>query len=205
MRTLALAAIIGVGLTAGGLAVAEQWNDPNGRVTFNAPSGWMVRPQNSAGQTVVMAFNPSNDCFIFGAPNPNTATSSANAARNATTPLPADGWVQAASRVRDFFPAGATPTLVSQTVDTSGFWPVQRAELSGGPKTVYGAIMARPGFEIRAFCAGADSAAAYDPIFASLGHPNDDAWRQSAEQAAQAAAAPQPQPQPEAQPQPQQQ
>jgi hypothetical protein len=190
MRTLALAAAIGVGLFAGGPAFAEQWNDPNGRLTFNAPSGWMVRPQPSTGQTVVMAFNPSNDCFVFSAPNPGTANSSANAVRNSTTPLPADGWVQAASRVRDFFPAGSTPALVSQSVDTSGFWPVQRAELSGGPKTVYGAIMARPGVEIRAFCAGADSAGAYDSLFASLGHPNDAAWQQAAsEQASQAAAA----------------
>ncbi|MGD9981315.1 MAG: hypothetical protein AB7H66_08105 [Hyphomonadaceae bacterium] len=188
MRTLALAAIIGVGLTAGGLAFAEQWTDPNGRLTFNAPSGWRVQPQNSATQTVVLAFNPTNDCFFFGAPNPATANSSAGAARNATSPLAADAWVRAAAPVRDFF-EGSTPELVSQSVDTSGFWPVQRAELRGPSKTVYGAILARPGFEIRAFCSGASSPAAYDPIFASLGHPNDAAWQQAATDQAAARAA----------------
>jgi hypothetical protein len=185
MRTLALAAVIGIGLTAGGLAFAEQWNDPNGRLTFNAPPGWRVNPRSNSSQTIAVAFNPTNDCYLFGIPNPNTASSTANAARNTTTPLAPEAWVTAASPVRDFF-EGSPATLVSQSVDTSGFWPVQRAELRGPSKTVYGAILVRPGVEIRAFCSGADSAAAYDPIFASLGHPNDATWQsQAGEQAAQ--------------------
>jgi len=190
MRTLALAALIGVGLTAGGVAVAEQWNDPNGRLTFNAPSGWRVQPRNAAGQTVVLAFNPTNDCYVFGIPNPNTANSTANAVHNTTAPLDASAWATAGTPVRDFF-EGSPPTIVSQTVDTSGFWPVQRAELRGPSKTVYAAILARPGAEIRAFCAGASSAAAYDSIFASLGHPNDATWQAQAgeQQAARDAAA----------------
>ncbi len=197
MRTFALAAVIGVGLIAGGIASAEQWNDPNGRVTFNAPSGWRVQPRNAPGTTAVLAFNPTNDCYFFGLPNPNNADS-ASAVRGATTPLTPEAWVTAAAPVRDFF-EGSPATVVSQTVDTSGFWPVQRAELRGPSKTVYGAILARPGAEIRAFCSGAASAAAYDSIFASLGHPNDATWqgeataqaaaRAAQEQAAAAAAA----------------
>ncbi|MBL8545505.1 MAG: hypothetical protein JNL81_03530 [Hyphomonadaceae bacterium] len=180
MRTLALAAVCGVGLLAGGIAAAEQWNDPGGRLTFNAPAGWRVQPQNSSGQnTVVLAFNPTNDCYFFGVPNPATANSSAEAARTTTAALPASAWISSAAPISDFF-AGAPPTLVSQTVDTTGFWPVQRAELRGPTKTVYGAILARPGTEIRAFCSGAASAAAYDAIFASLGHPNDATWQQAA-------------------------
>jgi hypothetical protein len=188
MRTLALAAAIGVGLTVGGIAFAEQWNDPNGRLTFNAPSGWRVQPRNAPGTTAVLAFNPANDCYVFGLPNPATANSSATAARNATAPLDASAWITAASPIRDFF-EGAPPTLVSQSVDTSGFWPMQRAELRGPSKTVYGAILARPGAEIRAFCAGANSSAAYDSIFASLGHPNDATWQGEANEQAAARAA----------------
>ncbi|MGD9967098.1 MAG: hypothetical protein AB7T59_11295 [Hyphomonadaceae bacterium] len=189
MRTLALAAIIGVGLTAGGFAFAEQFTDPNGRLTFNAPSGWRVQPRNATGQSVVLAFNPTNDCYFFGIPNPTTADSSPGAVHNTTTPLTADAWVTAARPVPDFF-EGSPATLVSQSVDTSGFWPVQRAELRGPSKTVYAAILARPGAEIRAFCSGSASGAAYDPIFASLAHPNDAAWEQAAsEQAAARAAA----------------
>ncbi|MGQ0531969.1 MAG: hypothetical protein ACT4OF_04650 [Caulobacteraceae bacterium] len=185
MRTLALATVIGVGLFTGGLAFAEQWTDPNGLLTFNAPSGWRVQPRGAPGQTVVLAFNAANDCYFYGAPNPATTNSSANAARNSRAPLAPEAWVTVASPVRDFFGDGP-PTFVSQSVDTSGFWPVQRAELRGPSKTVYGAILLRPGVEIRAFCSGADSATAYDAIFASLGHPNDQTWQsQAAEQAAQ--------------------
>lgn len=204
MRTLALAAVFGVGLLAGGIAAAEQWNDPNGRLSFNAPAGWRIQPQNTSGEaSVVLAFNPSSDCYLFGLPNPATANSSADAARNTREPLAAASWVTAASPIRDFF-EGAPPTLVSQSVDTSGFWPVQRAELRGPTKTVYGAILARPGAELRAFCSGASSAAAYDAIFASLSHPNDPAWQQAADEqrASREAAAAQPQPaaQPESPP-----
>ncbi|MBK6703626.1 MAG: hypothetical protein IPG56_07595 [Caulobacteraceae bacterium] len=58
---------------------------------------------------------------------------------------------------------------------------MQRAELRGPSKTVYGAILSRPGVEIRAFCSGGASATTYDSIFASLAHPNDAAWQQAAQ------------------------
>ncbi len=207
MRTLALAAVIGVGLTVGGIASAEQWNDPNGRLTFNAPPGWRVQPRGAPGTTAVLAFNPTNDCYFFGLANPNTATATADRTRTTTTQLTPEAWATAAAPVRDFF-EGAPATVVSQTVDTSGFWPVQRAELRGPSKTVYGAILARPGAEIRAFCSGASSAAAYDSIFASLAHPNDATWQgeansQAEARAAAAAAAAEAPPPTEAQPTPQ--
>lgn len=181
MRTLALAAVFGVGLLAGGVAAAEQFTDPQGRLTFNAPAGWRVQPRNASGQTAVLAFNAQNDCYFFGADNASTASSSADAARNTRDPIPAQAWVTYATPIRDFF-EGTAPTLVSQSVDTSGFWPVQRAELRGPTKTIYGAVLIRPGVEIRAFCSGSPNAAAYDSIFASLAHPNDTTWQQQAEQ-----------------------
>jgi hypothetical protein len=186
MRTLALAAVCGVGLLAGGVAAAAPFNDPAGRVTFEAPSGWNIRPQRAAGeQTVVLAFNPSSDCYVFGAANPATANATANATRNTTAALTADAWARAAAPVLDFFPAGQNAEVVSQSVDTSGFWPVQRAELRSGSRTVYAVVEARPGIELRAFCSGAASASAYDGIFNSLGHPNDATWQaQAGEQAA---------------------
>lgn len=186
MRTLALAAVCGVGLIVSGAAAAAPFNDPAGRVTFNAPSGWQVRPQRAAGeQTVVLAFNPSSDCYVFGAANAETASRTANEARNSSTQLTADAWTRAAAPLHDFFPAGQTIEVVSQSVDTSGFWPIQRAELRSGTRTVYGVIEARPGVELRAFCSGATSAATYEPIFSSLAHPNDATWQtQAGEQAA---------------------
>ncbi|MEQ1811622.1 MAG: hypothetical protein ABL889_16950 [Terricaulis sp.] len=208
MRTLALVAIFGVGLLAGGVAAAEQYNDPNGRLTFNTPAGWRVQPRAAGTQTAVLAFNAQSDCYFFGADNPATATSSAEAAHNTRDPIAAEAWIRYATPIRDFF-EGAAPTLVTQSVDTSGFWAVQRAELRGPTKTVYGAVLIRPGVEIRAFCSGAANAAVYDSIFASLAHPNDATWQQAAQQQATdraareaastaAAAAAQPQTTPEA-------
>jgi hypothetical protein len=188
MRKLALAAALSVGLVAGGVASAEQYNDPNGRLTFNAPAGWRVQPRAAGGQTAVLAFNASNDCYFFGADNPATASSSAEAAMNTRDPITPQAWVTYASPIRDFF-EGSPATLVSQSVDTSGAWAVQRAELRGPSKTVYGAVLIRPGVEIRAFCAGGNSAAAYDSIFASLAHPNDAAWQQAAQEQGAARAA----------------
>ncbi len=186
MRMLALAAACGVGLLAGGIAVAEQYTAPSGQMTFNTPAGWRTQPRASASgdATVVLAFNPTSDCYFFALPNPSTVHSPANAVHNTTAPLAASAWLASAGAINDFF-AGSTPTLVSQSVDTTAFWPVQRAELQGpNNRTVYGAITARPGVEIRGFCSGAASASAYDSIFASLGHPNDSVWQQEAGQQA---------------------
>ncbi len=209
MRMLALAAVLGVGFIAGGNAAAAPFNDPAGRVTFDAPSGWQVRPQRAAGeQTVVLAFNPTNDCYLFGAANAQTAGRTASEARNATTALSADAWAAAAAPVHDFFPPGQNAEVVSQSVDTTGFWPVQRAELRSGNRTVFAVVQARPGVELRAFCSGATSASTYDAIFSSLAHPNDATWQAqageqaAARQAAADAAAAQPEPQAQEQAQP---
>ncbi len=198
MRTLALAAVIGVGLTVGGVASAEQWNDPNGRLTFDRTGFDGVReervrpnPDGSPSQTTaVSAFNARSDCYFFSVPNSVSANSSAGAVRNTTTALPAADWVRAANTVtnRLFFPS-PTAALTSQSVDTSHFWPIQRAELAGATAPIYAAIQARPGLELRAFCRGATSASAYDALFASLGHPNDATWQGQANEQAAARAA----------------
>lgn len=203
MRMLALAAVIGAGLSAGGVASAEQWNDPNGRLTFDRAGFDGVREErvrpNSDGSpsqtTAVSAFNATSDCYFFSVPNSVSANSSPGAVRNTTTALPAADWVTAANTVtnRLFFPS-PTATVTSQSVDTSHFWPIQRAELGGATAPIYAAVQSRPGVELRAFCRGATSASAYDRLFASLGHPNDATWQtqaneQSAARAAQEQAA----------------
>lgn len=178
MRAFALAAVIGVGMTFTGVAAANPYSDAN--ISFATPSGWNVERLGADSSVGVLSFNASNDCFFFGIPNPNTATSSAEAARNSTNPMSQSEWITAASAAqmrRDFFPSGAT--VVSSSVDTSGFWPVQRAQLQGS-KTVQAAIQVRPGYELRAFCAGS---ANFDQIFSSVAHPNDATWRTQAESA----------------------
>lgn len=187
MRSLALAAVFGVGLTLAGAAAADPWTDPNGNLNLNAPRGWTVRPQQMTGGTAVLAFTPSSDCYFFGIPNAASANASVNAARNTNAPIAPEAWTGAVQAISDFVSGGA-PTVTSQSVDTSGFWPVQRAQLQSGDRTIYGVIQVRPGFELRGFCSGG-SQAALDPILNSMSHPNDQAW-QTAAAAAPAEAAP---------------
>ena len=192
MRTLALAAVFGVGLTMAGLAAADPWTDPNGNLILDAPRGWTVRPQQMAGGTAVLTFTPSSDCYFFGIPNAASANASVNAARNTTAPLPATAWTTAVQGITDFA-SGGPPTVASQSVDTSGFWPVQRAQLQSGDRTIYGVIQVRPGFELRGFCAGG-SQASLDPMLNSMSHPNDQAWQAAAAAVVTPAAVQMPQP-----------
>lgn len=189
MRALALAAVFGLGLTLAGVAAADPWTDPNGNITLTAPRGWSVRPQQMTGGTAVLAFTPSSDCYFFGIPNPASAERSVTAARNTNTPLPPESWITAVQSVPDLV-RGGTPTVTSQSVDTSGFWPVQRAQIASGTHTIHGVVQVRPGFELRAFCSGSD--ASYDAILNSMGHPNDATWQAEPAPAAPAEAAPAP-------------
>jgi hypothetical protein len=185
MRALALAALVGMGLGLAGAAAADPYTDPNGNLSLNAPAGWRVRPEQMQGSgAVVLAFTPSSDCYFFGIPNPASANSSVNAARHTVAPLSPEAWAQASQGVPDLF-EGGPPSVVSQSVDTSGFWPVQRAELRSGSRTIHAVLQVRPGAELRGFCSGPD--ASYDAILNTLGHPNDQQWQ------AQAAAEPAPQ------------
>lgn len=187
MRSLALAAVFGVGLTLAGVAAADPWADPNGNINLNPPRGWTVRPQNMSGGTAVLAFTPQSDCYFFGIPNPATTSRSVTAVRNSTTPITPEAWASAISGIPDFVEGGAT-SVTSQSVDTSGFWPVQRAQLQNGTRTIYGVVQVRPGFELRGFCSGG-SQASLDAILNTISHPNDATWQSQAPAAAPANAA----------------
>lgn len=188
MRTLALAAVIGLGMTVGGVAVAGPWSDPAGRVNFEAPRGWQVEPSTTANATSALTFDASHDCVVVGVTNAGTANASAGAVHRAMrTPIAADNWINSANSINLLFPGGSAQ-LTSQSVDTSGFWPVQRAELTSSRGVVFGAIQSRPGADLIAFCSavGDSSTSVFDAIFASISHPNDATWRAAIEQEAAA-------------------
>ncbi|PZO55896.1 MAG: hypothetical protein DCF16_00720 [Alphaproteobacteria bacterium] len=176
---------------AGGSAAAEQWNDPAGRVSFDAPRGWVVEVRRANPDTIVIAGNADNECFVLAVPN--SGTRSASAARviaGNTAPLSNSAWSALANAATPVFPEG-NARVVSQSVDTSGLWPVQRAELSGAARPVTALMVSRPGIEITALCwtyGGPDATATYEAFFRSLSHPNDAEWAAAA-QAAQPAPA----------------
>lgn len=186
MRALALAAVIGAAMTFATPVAAQQFTDSAGRITFTTPSGWRAERQSPQAQTVVWLFNASNDCYVFGSPNTVTASASVrDIVRTTTTPLAEANWVSTANSIVDLVP-NRSAAVVSQSVDTSRFWPLQRAQFSAeGGKTVYAALTSRPGIDLMAFCAparGEGSASTYDALFNSLAHPNDATWEQGAAQ-----------------------
>ncbi len=169
MRARALAIFLGLGLLTSPVA-AEPFSE--GDLALNPPSGWTVQRRNMPNGTALLAFTPSSDCWFFGIPNAGTAGASVAAARGTITPLTAGAWASAAQVAPDFF--SGTPSVLSSSVDTSGFWPVQRATFEGTNGTVHGVIQVRPGAELRGFCMGPN--ASYDAILNTLGHPNDATW-----------------------------
>jgi hypothetical protein len=86
-------------------------------------------------------------------------------------------------------------SLTSQSVDTSTYWPLQIAQLSGAERPVLAAISHRPGgLDLVAMCwtyGGPDATATYQAVFHSLANPNDATWQTAAaqEDAARAATA----------------
>jgi hypothetical protein len=204
MRSLLRKTVIG-GLAAvalmAGTATADPWSDPNGRVSFEAPRGWVMEVRRASPGTIVLAGSANNECYVMATPNANTANASPDAVRRATDAIAADAWTAAANAVSPMFPSRSA-SLTTQSVDTSGFWPIQRAEFGGGPRPVTAALTSRPGIDLMAFCwtyAGSDATAMYNALFRSLAHPNDVQWRSSAEQAeaeraARAASVPTPTP-----------
>jgi len=195
MRKSALvAAVMCIGMMAGGAASAEQWNDPAGRVSFNAPRGWIVEVRRANPDTIVIAGNADNECYVLAVPNSGTRGASvARVIAGNTGPLSNSAWQGLANAVSPMFPEG-NARVVSQSVDTSGLWPQQRAELSGAERPITAVMTSRPGIEITALCwtyGGPDASATYNAFFASLAHPNDAQWAAEA-----AAAAPTPAPAP---------
>ncbi|MBS0386300.1 MAG: hypothetical protein JSS00_13245 [Proteobacteria bacterium] len=185
MRALKIAAVVGVGMTIAGVALAGPWNDPAGRVTFNAPSGWVTQVQRDNPQTVVLTGNANNECYVLTAENAGTATAHANRIHALTDPMPVADWLTVANSVTPMFPHH-NAAVASQSVDTSGFWPIQRAELSGAERPVTAALSHRPsGLDLIALCwtyGGPDASAIYQGFFQSLGNSHDTAWQAEASQ-----------------------
>ena len=192
MRALTLAAIAGIGMTLAGAAAARPWNDPAGRVTFDAPSGWVTEVQRDNPQTIVLTGNANNECYVVTAANPGTAEATPDRIMALADPLPAAEWTRTANSIAPMFPH-ASAQLTGQSVDTSGAWPIQRAQFTAPDRPVLAALTRRPGFDLIAMCwtyDGPDATARYEALFRSLGNSNDATWQAAAaERASERAAA----------------
>lgn len=178
MRAVALAAVFAVAMS--GVAAAQTWTDPNGRFTFDKPAGWTVSVEHSQGFSYVIAGNANNECQFVAKPNPNSASANPwdvrrTASMDADGPFTEQSWTALANSISPIFPNNSAH-FVSRSVDTSGFWPLQRAELTSPQRPVHAAIQIRPGMDLNGFCMtydGAEPTAVYDHVLASMGTAND--------------------------------
>lgn len=205
MRRLALVAVLGLCLS--GVAAAEPYNDPAGRFSFDKPHGWTVDVRQSPSHSYVIAGTANNECHVFAQPNPATASANpwdmVNTIRQ-TASFTAANWTSYANAMSEVFPHNSA-TFVSQSLDNTGTFPLQRAEFSSPDHpTVHAAMTLRPGLEIRVFCltySGADPTSVYDQVMHSVSTSHDAEWasaiqaHEAARAAAQAQAAAPPQPQ----------
>lgn len=201
MRWLGLAAIAGLSIAI--TAEARIWSDPAGRVTFDAPNGWITSQERgaAAGDTFsyMITGNANNECHVIAVPNSSTANASADATRRAaanSATFSNEFWATLANGTTSVFPNNSA-VVQTTDIDAESFWPVARAEIRNSERLVHAYLQIRPGMELRVFCqtyAGADAVNTYNTFARSVGHPNDaalraDAERQASEREAAAAAA----------------
>jgi hypothetical protein len=185
-------------MTFGGVAAAREWTDPAGRLKFDAPNGWVTtqeRGQNAGDTfTYVISGTANNECHFLAQPNPGTASAAPeNVRRSAADPARFDTatWTRSLNGITSVFP-GDSASILSTSLDSSGFWPVQRAEAQSPRRLVHASIQLRPGFDLITLCMtydGADPVDLYNTVSRSVGHPNDAAFQAAAEAATAAAAA----------------
>ncbi len=185
MRKLALAATIALGVVAiASPSMARPWADA--RLQMDVPGGgWSVvdgSHQTTADRSYVETAAPDDDCAFYSA---NAQIANAHLARTAISDdarFTPEYLQQLAGMFPRIIPTGATVT--SNTMDTSGAWPIRRITYSAGERNAHVAVQWRPGMQLIAACAryqGAESQPSrYDAIFRSVSHPNDAAWLQEA-------------------------
>lgn len=173
------AALIGAVVAAAGFSVAaaEQWTSSDGRLQITVPSNWPVDlvtgPADQIQQIIVGTAN--NECRVYTVPNPGTQTATTQQMIAAfAQPFTPQQWNQIITGV----PMVRGGTLSNPTVDASGFYPRQEAQVTTADGLVYASIQGRPGYDIYAFCKtyeGPDQPELYNTVLDSIGAAGDAA------------------------------
>ncbi|QGZ94568.1 hypothetical protein [Terricaulis silvestris] len=173
MRMMLAAAVAAIALATP--ASAGPWSDEASHLAFVAPDGWNVRQLPAEGMTYILADAGSKECHILASQRPETAEISPERIRaGGETPIGNPAWAQIPGALPTVFAADAAVTQSS--VDTSAFWPVQRADYNSQGQVVHAAIQFRPGVEFWGFCfsrTGADDAATYEGVLRSIAGTTD--------------------------------
>lgn len=195
-----LLAMVALAAALSGTALAQTmaaWSDPANTFSIRRPAAWPVDRMSGSSDTVGIyaAGLADAECRFYTIDRPATAERSAQSIVSGfTAPMTNEQWQQVTGSIRAFSGGAEVQTT---SVDTTGFWPVQRATIVSEGSPVLSAIHARPGREVWVFCQSFDSrdrTAVFNEIIGSVTTPRD-AELQAAAAAASAAPAPTPAPQ----------
>jgi hypothetical protein len=164
-------------------APPQAYVDPAGRFTVTLPGDWPIDVRPTNGFSFVVAGTEMHQCQFVATPRAHNAAAKPNELRLATSqPISAEAWGTVMGAMDGLFRDQGT--VISQTVDTSSFWPVQRAQLRAPHGPLQGAIQFRPGLEIWTFCTTPGNIEAgdmFEPIFKSVATAQDAALQAEAE------------------------
>lgn len=154
------------------------WSDAAGRLAFRYPAEWSIM---GAGRTSpppvlrrVFVGGGAFECQIWSISDPATASLTADRLKAAFAhPVAADDWTRLALPV-DYF--NGHVDVAAQSVDATGAWPIQHADLRGPSAQVRATMQARPGVQLVSMCLsfdGADRSADFARVEASIGLPEE--------------------------------
>lgn len=199
---LAVAALAALGVAGAALAqtpaATKTVADPEGRFTFETPRSWPVDTETSpSGRTAVLA-GVDPECQFHAMADPNNAMATPQAIqRSMTAPIGTAKWQEQMTAFRGplFDDRTAAIVISEESVDTTGFFPIQKAKATVGAQTVTAAIYPRPGLIVWSFCRGwkpVDSSAVFAAVQSSFKATRDEAMIAEAAAAAAAPTAPAP-------------
>ncbi len=144
----------------------KHWSDPAGRFVVTLPKEWPVNVRPANGFSFVIAGDEFAQCQFVATPRPTTADTRADMMLESTTaPITAAAWQTVINAMDGLFHDQGQ--VLSNSVDTTNFWPIQYARLMAPFGPLQGAIQFRPGLEIWTFCTTPGNIPA-DPRFMSV-------------------------------------
>lgn len=178
------AAVFAFAAAAWAQGATKTFTDTQNRFSFSYPASLPVETTANPNQPVNILVGAADyECKMFIIERPENASASPDAVVRAySNVIAADAW----KRTADGFNIDRKQATVQATsVDTSKFWPVQRADMrTSGGRPLLAALHARGGFEVWQFCTDYDNrdhAAVFNQIITSFSTPNDAALQSQAE------------------------
>lgn len=173
--------------TASASANTSTWTDQAMRLVFTAPQEWSIDQRVGLGmddtQTFVAIGDETHLCQFNSDANWDTFSHSpGNVHRQVAAGISAETWTEALNGFPELFP-NQSAEVESTTLDSTEFWPIQRAQARSERGMVIAAFQQRPGVDLVTACLVSDDAQreVYEDIIRSVSHPSDSILQSAVE------------------------